>query len=95
MGWGERLSVGPSLDHPPTPRTLHSLFPPRITPLPPLLRLDFDEETHGDAFLAPKGSGGGGRYRDSRRVLRPDYASLKRVMADMEAEEGQEQHEQI
>lgn len=41
----------------------------------PQNRLDFDDETHGDAFLAPKG------FRGSQRALRPDYGSLRQAVA--------------
>lgn len=47
---------------------------PNPPPPPPQNRLDFDEETHGDAFLAPKG------FRDSQGALRPNYASLRRAV---------------
>ena len=47
---------------------------PSITNPRTLNRLDFDEETHGDAFLAPKG------FRDSQGALRANYASLRRAV---------------
>ncbi len=60
---------------------------------PPTPRLDFAEETHGDAFLARRAfahsastsAGGASTGRHGARRVTPDYSSLRAAVASLDA----------